>query len=421
MNDPRNQSIGRSRSRFWLLGAGLCLAGLALALWQMNRRQAVSGSEAPRPADTSELIELSPEAQRRINLKILEVAARPLEKTLLATGAVAADQSRLASLRPLTRGVVERVLVQLGDRVKAGQPLMRYDNIELGELLQDYLGLRAEIAQAEAQAEVARSSLARAEALLVEEAIAKKEYELRAAQLKQAVAAVESQKAAQARVEEKIHRLGWSDEDLETLGTSEAGAHRTASHNELRAPFAGVITRYDAAPGELLEPDREVFTLADTSVVWVLADIYEKDLGQVRIGQTARVRVPAYPEEVFTGKITYLGDILDPVSRTSKLRCVVANGDGRLKLDMFATVEIPLPVRQTALAVPEAAVQTIGEQTVVFLPRDTVHFEKRAVEVGERAGEWVEIRVGLRPGEKVVADGAFYLKSALLREQISGE
>jgi len=193
------------------------------------------------------------------------------------------------------------------------------------------------------------------------------------------------------------------------------------SHSVLNAPFAGVIIKLNVAQGEILATDREIITLADISTVWVLADIYEKDIGQLRTGQPCRVRVPAYPEEVFTGEVTYLGGLLDPQTRTGKLRCEVRNPDKRLKLEMFAGVEIPLAGRRMAVAVPQPAVQRIGERTVVFVPQGDALFEKREVELGEQFGEWWEIRSGLAVNEKVVAEGAFYLKSALLSEQISGE
>ena len=220
---------------------------------------------------------------------------------------------------------------------------------------------------------------------------------------------VESNQAKLAQVEERIHRLGLDDEDLRNLGSSGHDSHRTASHSTLRAPFAGVITMQD------------VFVLADTSVVWVLAGIYEKDLGQVEVGWPCRVKVPAYPEEVFTGKIAYLSDVLDPTSRTGKMRCVLTNPDGRLKLEMFATVEIPLPLKHPAVLLPEAAVQRVDQQTLVFVAQDDSHFEAREVELGERFGDSFEVRRGLRAGEKVVTQGAFYVKSELLRDQLGGE
>ena len=367
------------------------------------------------------IVELSAEAQRNANLEVAEVSERPMERMLVATGVVAADQNREAHLRPLSRGVANRALVQLGDRVERGTPLLAYDNIEMGELSGEYISLLNELQRLQAQTEVSRRLVERARELLKVEGISQKEFELREAEYQQAQSAVKSKQAEMERVEEKLHRLGVSDDDLKDLVSAGPRTHRKSSPDLMRAPFAGVVTKYDIAPGELLVPEREVFTVVDTSVVWVLADIYERDLGKVREGLTARVKVPAYPDKVFTGKITYVGDVLDPDSRTAKLRCVVLNPDGRLKLEMFATVEIPLPVREEAIVVPAAAVQVVGDLQVVFVQKGETQFEKRVIETGERSGDWIEIRSGLRPGERVVTMGAFYVKSALLKDQISGE
>ncbi|MCI0721739.1 MAG: efflux RND transporter periplasmic adaptor subunit [Acidobacteria bacterium] len=407
----------RTKRNLFLLG--VALLGITLFLVYRGSRNDTRAKEAP-PADPN-LVELSLEAQQNAKLQVAEVTARRLERTLAATGVVAADQNREAHLRPLSRGVASRALVQLGDRVERGMPLLAYDNIEMGELAGEYVSLHNELERLRAQADVSRRLMERGAELLKVEAISRKEYELREAEYLQADAAVKGKRAEMERVEEKLHRLGVSDEDLADLVAAGPRAHRKASPDLMRAPFAGVITKYDAAQGELLEPEREVFTLVDTSVVWVLADVYERDLGKVREGQTARIRVPAYPDEFFEGKITYIGDVLDPDSRTVKVRTVVANPDGRLKLGMFATVEIPLPVKEEAVVIPTAAAQVVGNLQVVFVQKSPMQFEKRVVELGERAGNWVEVRSGLRPGERIVVEGAFYVKSALLKEQISGE
>ena len=395
----------------------LALLVAALVWFQSKPEEATEQAVAGDP----NIVELSAEAQRNANLEVAEVSERPMERMLVATGVVAADQNREAHLRPLSRGVANRALVQLGDRVERGTPLLAYDNIEMGELSGEYISLLNELQRLQAQTEVSRRLVERARELLKVEGISQKEFELREAEYQQAQSAVKSKQAEMERVEEKLHRLGVSDDDLKDLVSAGPRTHRKSSPDLMRAPFAGVVTKYDIAPGELLVPEREVFTVVDTSVVWVLADIYERDLGKVREGLTARVKVPAYPDKVFTGKITYVGDVLDPDSRTAKLRCVVLNPDGRLKLEMFATVEIPLPVREEAIVVPAAAVQVVGDLQVVFVQKGETQFEKRVIETGERSGDWIEIRSGLRPGERVVTMGAFYVKSALLKDQISGE
>ena len=180
----------------------------------------------------------------------------------------------------------------------------------------------------------------------------------------------------------------------------------------------GVVTKFDVASGEVVEPERELFTIADLSTVWVLADVYEKDLARLPRSGDVDIRVDAYPDRVFRGSLTYVSDVIDPKTRTAKVRCVVANPDGLLKLDMFATVIIPTNERHQAVVVPVAAVQQIDNQPVVFVRKSESQFERRKVTVGQTAGGVVEILDGVRAGEEVVGDGSFYLKTALLRERI---
>lgn len=403
-----------------LLFASALLVGVVAALLIFARRKAGEPTEETPQIDPN-VVELSREAQRNVGLGVAEVGEQPLRWVLKATGVVSPDQSRVAHIFPLARGIVDRVHVQLGDRVQRGQPLVEYDNIELGQMIGEYLKLRGELKRLQAQQQVARKFLDRAQALIEVEGIAQRELDLRRAEYQQAVAGVESQRADIARVEEHLHRFGMSDEQVRALGGSDHPPHRTASHNLLRAPLGGIITQYNVAQGEVIDRDKELFTIVDTSTVWVLADVYEKDLGQVRTGGTARIKIDSYPRETFTGRISYVSDFLDPSSRTAKVRCVLPNSGGRLKLEMFATVEISSAEVRKALAVTVAALQQIDNDTVIFVERDQTHFEKRVVQVGERTEEWAEVLGGLRKGEKVVTTGSFYLKSALLRALIGEE
>lgn len=394
------------------------IAGLIL----YSRRKAASSADSPRELSRDpNIVELNEQSRRSINLKVAEVAERQLLRTVTATGVVGADQSRVAHVFPLARGIVERVDVQLGDRVRGGQPLLEYDNIELGQLIGEFLKLKGDLERIEAQQQVAQKVFDRARALVQVEGISRQELELRQAEYQQATAAVEAQRADASRVEEQLHRFGMDDQQIGALGQSPHGTHRTATHNTLRAPFSGIITKYDVSPREVVDREKELFTIVDTSTVWVQADVYEKDLGSVRSGGKALIRVASYPSETFTGTITYISDFLDPASRTAKIRCVVANTDGRLKLEMFATVEIPTVESRTALTVPASALQQVDSDTVVFVERDPTHFEKRVVQVGEHNNEWIEVLSGVRKGEQVVTGGSFSLKSILLRELIGGE
>jgi cobalt-zinc-cadmium efflux system membrane fusion protein len=399
--------------------AALFLLGVIVALIFILRGKPATLAKATKPEDPN-VVELSSEAQRNANLTVASVGEQKIQEMIKATGVVSSDETRVAHIYPLAQGIAEKPYVRLGDHVQSGQPLLLYDNIELGETVGEHLSLHGEVDKEKAQLQVARKSVERANTLIAVEAISPRDFELRKAEELQAEAAVQSKEAELARSEEKLHRFGLTEEQVQRLRVSGEG-HRTASHNTLRAPFAGIITKYDVSQGESVARDKELFTLVDTSSVWVLGDIYEKDLGRIPGHGDCLVTVSSYPDERFQGRITYLSDFLDPSSRTAKLRCVVPNKDGRLKLEMFADVFIPTTSATAAAVVPGAALQDIEGKPVVFVQRDATHFEKRDVTLGERGEQETQILDGVRPGEKVVTVGSFYLKSALMREQIGGE
>jgi cobalt-zinc-cadmium efflux system membrane fusion protein len=398
------------------------LTGAGAWLWLRPASDASAPAEEHADELPAGVVELPADAMKNAQLVIVEVASRHLPTTIDVTGSVTAEDSRVAHIRPLARGLIERVWVSLGERVSRGQPLATYDNIQLGELVGEYLGAKAVLQQAEADLEVKRRVVARGRELIKLEAIARQELDVREAELKTAEASVARDQATVSRVEEQLHRFGLSDADLTKLSpTSGESPHREASHAMLRAPFDGVITKYDVAQGEVVEPEQELFTVTDLSQVWVLADIYEKDITKVRAGTDAVVRVDAYPDRAFSGRVTYLADIIDPQTRSAKARVVVANPGAALKLDMFARVSVPTADNREALLVPVAAVQTIDNQSVVFVKTGETRFERRTVELGASAGNLVEIRSGLERGDTVVGDGSFHLKTALLRERIGDE
>ncbi len=411
--------------RALLLAVAVTAALTGTAAWLLLRPSTASPETAA--AEHAEevpagVVGLTPDAQKNAALGLAAVAVRPLPTTIDVTGSVAAEDARVAHIRPLARGLIERVWVSLGQRVTKGQPLATYDNIQLGELVGDYLGARAVLRQSEADLEVKRRVVERGRELIKLEAIAQQTLDLREAELKTSEAGVARDQAAVSRVEEQLHRFGLSDPDLKRLSPTEGTSpHRDASHAVLRAPFDGVVTKYDVAEGEVAEPERELFTVTDLSSVWVLADVYEKDIAKVSAGTDAVVRVDSYPGRTFAGRVTYVADLIDPQTRSAKARVVVANPGTALKLDMFARISIPTAEQRQGLLVPVAATQTIDNQTVVFVQQSANRFERRNVELGMTAGDLVEIRSGVRAGETVVGAGSFYLKTALLRERIGDE
>lgn len=399
-------------------GIGLGVAGTALI------RGGSSAIDMPDrvPELPEGIVALPEQAQKNAGVQAARVAVRRLPVTLDATGVVGPDEGRLAHIRPLARGVVEQIHVALGTRVAAGRPLVTYDNIELGQLIGDYLSERAALGQSETDRDVKRRAVERAEGLITIEAIAQQELDLRRAEFKNAEAAVASARARVAKIEEQLHRFGLTDRDLASLTPEEnRTGHRVKSHTVLRAPFAGVVTKYDVAAGEVVEPEKELFTLTDLSSVWVLADVYEKDLARIQPGTIAEIRTDAYPDRTFAGRLAHVSDLIEPSTRTARVRCVVPNADGALKLDMFVKVKLTSREQRDALVVPGAAVQQVDGRPVVFVRRSATTFERRDVQLGVAAGELIEVRGGLQAGEVVVGDGSFYLKTALLRERIGEE
>ena len=416
-------------SQYRWVAAAIAVAVIATAvLWFRSRagsgapmERAAEGAEKKEPPSAN-AVRMAEEAQKNIALRAEPAETRRIVQTIRTTGTVGANENRLAHGRPLTRGRILKVNVQLGDQVRADQVLATYDNIELGEALGQYGVYLAQIEKARTEAELAKRSADRARNLVELGAVARAEFERRNAEVASAQASIENQRAELARVEEKLHRFGLDDAEIKQMtGSGGTKAHREASQTSLTAPFAGIITQRNVTEGETVETDRELFTIADLSVVWVQANIYESDVRMVRKGVAAAISVDAYPDTTFNGRITYISDMLDPKTRTVKVRCEVPNPDGRLKLEMFANVDIPTPTGRDATMIRAAAIQRINDQPVVFVQLNATEFQKRLVTLGAKDGDWVEVVTGIKAGEPVVTAGSFQLKSAFLRALIGEE
>ncbi len=424
-------------SRSWLgtlvLIVGAMAAGAILYALLFARSNA--GPAAARNTETPEthrevnggdersgLIRIPVEAQKNSGLRVEPVGVRTIRSSLQATGTVTPDQTRIAHIRPIARGVVDEVFVQFGDSVKQGQPLLSYDNIELGMVIGEYLVSIANLRSARTDLAVKKTILDRSTEMLRVGAVALTTHDIRDAEYQSAQAQVSSTQSSAAKYEEQLHRFGLSDSDISKLNENTPdGFHRTSSHSILRAPLSGVVTAYNVSAGETVDPSTDLLTVTDISTVWVLADVYEKDLAMIRVGKDASIRVASYPNDLFEGRITYVGDLIEPNTRTVRVRCVVKNPGKRLKLDMFATVEIPTDQSVQVLAVRSDAIQKIDGRDVVFVKRSETEFELREIVSGRDTGGWTEVRKGLTDTEMVIASGSFYAKTAALRDLIGDE
>ena len=348
-----------------------------------------------------EQLKLSAEAIEAAGIKVEELAAQEISEQLIVTATIRPNQDRITHVAPRVPGRIVKVHVNLGDRVKAGQALAVLDSLDVGEAHSSYL-------QAKTQLAVAKADFERAEKLHGDQIIAQKDH-LRAH------AEYEKAKASFAAAGDKLRMLG--------VGTTPADDGRAVSTFPLTTPFAGTVIEKHAILGELAQPDKLIFTVADLSTLWIEANLFEKDLGRVKTGAEAVVTVDAYPGESFQGKLTYIAAVVDKESRTVQARVEVANPGRRLKPEMFATASIHtngtfgVAGKAKALLLPQEAVVLMQGQPTAFV-EEHGGFEPRAVELGEKLRDRVVIKNGLQAGERVVIAGTYALKARVLKSQI---
>ena len=367
-------------------------------------KQAVDGdkgaADAKDDASKQNMVEMLVPAQQHIGLQLSPVGTVALNEYFRAVGTVQPIDSRIGEVSPLSRGRIVEVKAKIGDRVQAGQTLALFDNLEAIDLSAQEQSARAEIAKLNAQLVPAVRQSERSRRLADIGASPEKDAEFSKSEEQGIRASIASQQALLRGIQQRLHRYGLSSSSQGSIGS-------------LRAPFSGVVTKATVSAGEVVEPGRELFTVADLSRVWVQAEVYEKDLGRIRVGQDAAIRVDTYPNESFAGRVTYISDVLDPQTRTARVRCEVENRVMRLKTDMFANIELPTKFSKQALAVPASALQQVEGKNVVFVQRASTRFEMKQVERGVTVNEMTEIVSGLTAGDRVVTQGAFHLKSIL--------
>jgi membrane fusion protein, heavy metal efflux system len=378
--------------------------------------QLASTAPAVRQEKVPDQVTLAAEVQRNIGLLVQPAVVRPITRSIPATGFVGYDQTQLARVRPLARGRLESIAVSLGDTVKINQTLGVYDNPSLGDARNQLRAAQEGFAQARAQVETVRAAYERAQQLAPSGGVSRGEVERQRAELARANAMVQTKASDSKYWDETVRRFTPSEVDHQTADPSSPRETSSA----LMAPFAGTVVMIGAAPGETIEVEREVFTIGNLDTVWVQAILFQNDYAHVHIGYAVTVHVNAYPNQSFTGTITYVADAFDPNSNTARVQCDVVNHGRLLKPNMFASIEIAEPLGYEGVTVPDSAIQTIDDRPVVFIRSDKDSFIRRDVTLGIRNQGWTEITQGVGVGEVVVTDGSFHIKSAMLKSQFSG-
>lgn len=322
-------------------------------------------------------------------------------------GQIMPNGDRTARLGAPAQGRVLTVHVQPGDGVARGQPLVTLVSQQASAAHAEYEKARAELNSRRAAATYARTARERAERLLAAKATSRQELERAQADDELARAELEQAESELARTRSTVSQLG--------VGS-------TAGTMVLRAPLAGVVLSRDTEPGAVVEAGAPLVTVADTRTLWLEAAVSDRAAGALRPGAGVRFTVPAFPADTFVATVQNVGSGLDPDTRTLPVRARVENADGRLRPQMFATVWIDGGDPRQAVVVPDGAVQLLDRRPVVFvaIPNGTggARFERRDVELGASAGGQTQILRGVSPGDVVVTDGAFAVKSVFARAQM---
>jgi cobalt-zinc-cadmium efflux system membrane fusion protein len=340
-------------------------------------------------------------------VKTATAERRPLETSVPLTGEVRFAERKVTHISPRAEGVIRRVLVALGEKVKVGQPLLEMESAGLGEAESGHL-------EAEATLRLSRKALDRQSALREEGISSEKEF--LAARQEAESAGIRAQAAG-----DKLRRLGLGPSEIAGLG--KAGPTAAQGRLVIRAPAAGTILDMHAVPGEAARPDQNVFTIGDLSQMWVWADVYEGQVRQVLAHEhhgdmRATVTAKAFPGEAFPATVDFVAPSMDEKTRTLKVRVGVANPKGKLRAGMFVNVELYLPSGPDALVVPRAALLSDEGRSFVFVRHHGEFWVRRPVDTGRASGEQMEVTKGLAGGETVATEGCFLLKSDVLRSKM---
>jgi membrane fusion protein, heavy metal efflux system len=416
-----NEQTPVTRRRARLIGYGATLGIVVLAvLWFITLRgrspkpsssatpSSMGGmmmapvSAAPNDATGSTgdpQVDLAAGDLKKAQIRTVKVGKGVTTTKLRVPGIVKSDEYREVHVTSLVGGIVKQVRVVLGDHVRRGQSLAVIFSSELAEAETQYLSTVAEL-------DAEHKKLVRTQNLVQLGAASKQEEE-------EVVAAHATHEAHVRAALERLKLLGASDRQIAALKQAE----QIDPNFAVPAPISGVVLSRSTNLGLVVNPAQELFTVADLSTVWVMASLNEKDFAAVRVGSTASVSAPAYPGRVWKGSVKYIQPQVDPATRTAQARIEVSNPGENLRIEMYVDVDFTSEGAVSPV-VPEAAVQSIGDRQVVFLPiKDSEgSFVLRQVRLCVSANGYFPVLEGLKANDEVVTDGSFILKAEAARQ-----
>ena len=356
---------------------------------------AAGATESAGKGEEALEISLTPDAIARAGIKIAEVKSGAAAAVLAVPATVTSNAYRDTKVNALVGGIVRDVSVELGAAVRRGEPLAVIVSSDLADAQMKYVSMRAML-------EADHQKLERTQKLVALGSASRQELE-------EVTALHTGHETEVAAARQRLLLLGLSSDRLDRL----QNAAQVVSEVTVPSPADGLVITRSVNPGQVVNSGQELFVVTDLGTVWVIGDLYERDFPRVRVGSQATVTVPSAPDGKTQGRVAYIDPRVDPATRTAKVRVEVSNRSGDLRLGMFVTVAFQTNATEHVTVVPRAAVQTIGDRSVVYVPADSDEgkFVERRVKLGARSGEFVQVLEGLKPGDKVVTEGSFFLRA----------
>ena len=407
----------RNRTAIVAMVGVLAITAIAIIFWLLLRSgSSGAGRPVPSPrnvgaeasASTSPTSEptmsIDPEAAKRAGIKTEAVGEAMLAGSAapgqVTTGVVQANAYRTTPVVSLVGGILRRVSGELGQNVSQGQTVAVVFSDELAMAQSRYLNALADLDEH-------HKHHARTVRLVEIGAASREELEQATTKLRTAESEVASQR-------QRLILLGLSAKRIDQLKSPA----QVTSEVSLPAPVSGSVISRTANPGEVIQADKEVLRIADLSSVWVMGQVYEKDLGKVVVGSGASITSDAYPGRVFRGRVSYVDPTLDPATRTAQARIELANPGQALKIGMFVNVAFAAlgAAESTTPVIPKISVQNINNENVVFVETATANsYAIRTVKLGPEANGQYPVLEGLTVGERIVTDGSFLLRAEWLK------
>lgn len=338
----------------------------------------------------------------QVGIQTAQVTEESHSHKLIANAETAYDANRYADITPRVTGFLREVRADLGKIVKQGEILAVVDSAEVS-------GAKAQYITAQAAVGLAQVAYGRTKSLAQTGAIAAKS-EL------ESLTALNQAKAASLDAEQKLRNFGFDDDHLARF----VKESDTKSLLNIVAPLDGVVVVRHAVKGEPVQATTQIFSVTDTSVLWLWIDVYESDIAAVKVGQKVTLRISGIEAVTFSGTVNWIGTEVNQQTRTTRIRAELANPDGKLRANQFGQAEIQVGDEHKAVVVPKAAVQRKDDVDVVFLPEQEggVYRPQRVVTKPTDRSDVLEVAWGLKPGQRVVTKGAFLLKTEIMKGAI---